>query len=140
MLIVRDDLAYLQASHPLGALDTRDLNVEGKNLVLTLADRATGNNALAVIDVGTGQLTRKATLDVPFSPLLHAAGPGKVLVQAGYGFLLYDVGGAAPFAQAFFPAVNWGGQVSVVDRDLYVPANAYGIYQFNLDTVNLSLP
>ncbi|MDM5177847.1 beta-propeller domain-containing protein [Massilia sp. DJPM01] len=140
MLIVRANLAYLQASLALGGQYARDLSIEGKNLVLALAENGTGKNALAVIEVGSQSLTRKATLDVPFYPMLHDAGPGKVLVQAGYGFLLYDVSTAAPFAQAFFPTANWGGQVSVLGKDMYVPANAYGIYQFNLDTVNLSKP
>lgn len=140
MLIVRDNLAYLQASHPLAGQSPQSMIIDGKNVIVAHYDTVMGKYAMSIFEVANKQFNQKSTVDFSFYPVLREAGPGKVLVQAGYGFLLYDVSQAQPFAQAFFPATSWGGNVSVAGKDIYVPASAYGIYQFNIDTVNLSKP
>ena len=141
MLIVRDNLAYLQATHPMPNQEPTGLLVDGKNVFVSHYDNGGNQNLMSHFEVGARQFTAKSETALPFYPTLRAARNGKVLVQAGYGFLLYDFSQAqGPFAQAYFPAINWGGSVTIVGDAVYVPSSSYGIYQFTLDTVNLQKP
>jgi hypothetical protein len=117
------------------------LLVDGKNVIVSHYDRSGYQHSMSHFEVGAKQFTAKSETVLPYYPALREARNGKVLVQAGYGFLLYDFTQAqGPFAQAYFPAINWGGSVTIVGDTVYVPSNSYGIYQFRLDTVNLQKP
>lgn len=141
MLILRDNLAYLQASQPLANQRPTGLMVDGKNIVMTHYDIAASQYALSIYEVANKLFTQTSASALPYYPILREARQGKVLLQSGNGFLLYDISQAqGPFAQAYFPAMNWGGSVTLVGNEVYVPAGAYGIYQFNLATVNLLKP
>lgn len=141
MLIVRDNLAYLQATHPMPTRVLTGLLVDGKNVIVSHYDNSGYQNAMSHFEVGAKQFTAKSETALPYYPMLREARNGKVLVQAGYGFLLYDFTQAqGPFAQAYFPAINWGGSVTIAGDAVYVPSGSYGIYQFTLDTVNLQKP
>lgn len=141
MLIVRDNLAYLQATHPMPTQVLTGLLVDGKNVIVSHYDRSGDQHAMSHFEVGAKQFTVKSETALPYYPTLHEARNGKLLVQAGHGFLLYDFTQAqGPFAQAYFPAINWGGSVTIVGDTVYVPSGSYGIYQFTLDMVNLQKP
>ncbi len=141
MLIVRDNLAYLQATYPMPAQGITGVLVDGKNLIVSHYANSTSQYAMSHLESGAKQFTLKSETVLPFYPTLRETRDGKLLVQAGYGFLLYDMTQAqGPFAQAYFPAVNWGGSVTIVGDMVYVPSNSYGIYQFTLDAVNLQKP
>jgi hypothetical protein len=141
MLIVRDNLAYLQATHPMATQVLTGLLVDGKNVFVSHYGNGGSQSAMSHFEVGANQFTVKSETALPYYPMLREARNGKVLVQAGYGFLLYDFSQAqGPFAQAYFPAINWGGSVTTVGDTVYAPSGSYGIYQFTLDTVNLAKP
>ena len=141
MLIVRDNLAYLQATHPMPGQVPTGLLVDGNNVIVSHYDSSSYQGAMSHFEVGAQQFTAKSDTALPYYPTLRAVRNGKVLVQAGYGFLLYDFSQAqGPFAQAYFPAINWGGSVTIMDDAVYVPSGSYGIHQFTLDTVNLQKP
>jgi hypothetical protein len=138
MLILRADLAYLQASQPLAEKSPTGLVVDDKNIIVTYYDGAASQYAMAIYEAANKQFTQKSATALPFYSVLREARQGKVLVQAGNGFLLYDIRQAqGPLAQAYFPAANWGSGVTLVGDEVYVPAGFYGIHQFNLATVNL---
>jgi hypothetical protein len=141
MLIVRDNLAYLQATHPMPTQVLTGLLVDGKNVFVSHYGNGGNQPAMSHFEVGANQFTVKSETALPYYPMLREARNGKVLVQAGYGFLLYNFTQAqGPFAQAYFPAINWGGSVTTVGDTVYAPSGSYGIYQFTLDTVNLAKP
>jgi hypothetical protein len=141
MLIVRDNLAYLQATHPMPGQVPTGLLVDGKNVFVAHYGSSSYQGTMSHFEVGAQQFAAKSETALPYYPTLRAVRNGKVLVQAGYGFLLYDfTQPQGPFAQAYFQAMNWNGGVTIVDDAVYVPSGSYGIYQFTLDTVNLQKP
>jgi len=141
MLIMRDNLAYLQATYPMPGKVLTGLLVDGKNVIVSHYDSSGYQHAMSHFDMGARQFTARSETVLPYYPTLREARNGKLLVEAGYGFLLYDFTQAqGPFAQAYFPAMNWGGSVTIVGDTVYVPSGSYGIYQFTRDTVNLQKP
>lgn len=141
MLIVRDRLAYLQATHPMPGQVPVGLLLDGKNVIVSHYDNSRYQNFMSHFEAGDKQFTAKSETMLPYYPTLLEARGGKLLVQAGSGFLLYDFSQAVgPFAQAYFPGISWGASVTILGNAVYVPSGPYGIYQFTLDTVNLQKP
>jgi hypothetical protein len=139
-LIVSANLAYLQASVTLTNQEPIGLMVDGSKVVLLHYD-SIGQYSMSLYAVGDKGLTLSSTTALPAYASLHMARQNKVLLQTWSGLLLFDVSQVqAPVAQSFFPATSWGGAISVVGDVVYVPAYAYGIYQFNLATTNLAKP
>lgn len=138
MSIVQNNLAYLQASVSLTGKYLSRILADENTVVLTSYDTS---NYLYKMDIYAApvkefNLQSSNLLGNGINPL--ALRPGKLLAQDWYGLFLYDISQPqTPTIRAYFPTLSWGGSVSIVNKDIYLPANFYGIYQFNFDTVNV---
>jgi hypothetical protein len=140
VLILGGNLAYLQSSVTLTGQEPTGLMVDGSKVVL-LHYEMNGQYGMSTYTTGDKSIALSSTTPLPNYASLHMARQGKVLLQTWSGLLLFDVSQAqAPVAQSYFPATSWGGSISIVGDVAYVPAYAFGIYQFNLSTVNLAKP
>jgi hypothetical protein len=92
-------------------------------------------NQLAVLD---GALQTLSDVDVDSWATLKDGAAGRALFQVPGGLLVMNLADpSAPFPQAYFPLRGWPTSIRVDDERLTVPAGRYGVYRFDLDTVNL---
>jgi len=72
---------------------------------------------------------------------LRDAQAGRALFQVPGGLLVFNLDDAtAPYPQAYFPTRGWPSEILVQGRDVLFAAGRYGIYLFDLDTLNLLSP
>jgi hypothetical protein len=140
VLILGGNLAYLQSSATLTGQEPTGVMVDGSKVVV-LHYEMSGQYGMSIYTTGDKSITLSSTTPLPNYASLHMARQGKVMLQTWSGLLLFDASQAqAPVAQSYFPATSWGGSISIVGDVAYVPAYAFGIYQFTLSTVNLAKP
>ncbi len=141
VLIVDKGLAYLQGSQLLTGQYPVSLLAEGNNVWLATYDNRTSSNKVTLYTLASQKLTAAATLELPFSPTLKSLSAGKMLVQAYDGYLLFNVAQpAAITAQAYFPSNGWSNSLLIQGSLAYLASGPYGMFQFNLDTINLASP
>ncbi len=69
---------------------------------------------------------------------LRDARSGRALFQVPGGLLVFNLDDpTAPYPQAFFATRGWPRDILVEGRQIIFAAGRYGIYAFDLDTVNL---
>lgn len=139
--IVDKGLAYLQATQSLAGQYPSGLLVDGSSIFLAVYDNRGSLYKIAVYTYASQKLTAASSLELPFYPTLKALSGGKLLIQAFDGYLLYDVSKpAAMVAQSYFPSNGWTNSVLVQGKQVYLASGPYGMFQFNIDTVNLASP
>lgn len=138
MLIIQDNLAYLQASTSLAGKYPTGLLADTSAIVLTSYDTTSYLTKMDIYTVPVKEFALQSSNELESGVDPKILRPGKLLVQDWYGLFLYDISQPkTPKVRAYFSATSWGGSLSVANKDIYLPANFYGIYQFNFDTVNL---
>lgn len=138
MSLVQNDLAYLQASINLGKKYLTGLLANENAVAVTSIDATSYRYEMALYTVPSKEFTLQSStqFDSGLTPL--ALRQDKILLQDWYGLFLYDISQLkSPKVQAYFPAMGWYGSASFINKDVYLPASYYGIYQFKLDTNNL---
>jgi hypothetical protein len=137
-LQTQNGLAYLQSSFNLGDQMATSLKIDGDLLAMTSYNNRDYQFKTSVFESRENELILRSTIDAKNSVNLEYLGKGKLLIGNSYGFLLYDITNVnLPTANAFFPAKTWSSKLQVINNDIYLAANTYGIYQFNLNTRNL---
>ncbi|MFZ6818381.1 beta-propeller domain-containing protein [Undibacterium sp. Ji22W] len=138
MLIVQNSLAYLQASINLSGKYPIGLLADTNTVVLTSMDSSNYQTKMDIYAVPVKDFSLQSSTPLEGGATSAILRPGKLLVQDWYGLFLYDISLAkTPKLKAYFPAISWSGSLSIVNKDIYLPANYFGVYQFNLDTVNM---
>jgi hypothetical protein len=145
-LVIRDGLAYLQATAFFPDQEVHAVRLDGAGHVLVshrLAwqiayDRGI-YDAPEVLTILDGlELSRLGEVSVDRWATLRDARAGRALYEVPGGLLLFNVADpTAPFAQAYFPVRGWPRRILMVDDWVYFPAGRYGVYAFDLDTYNL---
>jgi hypothetical protein len=140
VLALQDGLAYLQDSYRYDDLHVTDLLVDGANMVVVSADR--DNQAtMQVYAVANGVRGVASTLRLDGMQSVKGLSHGKAVLTATGGFVSYDISDPkAVFPRAFFPANGYASELVFQNNAAYLPANTYGLYQFNLDAANLTAP
>lgn len=137
-LLTQNGLAYLQSSINLGNQMATSLMIDGDLVALTAYSYRDYQYKTSIFQSRDKELTLRSTIDSKNSADLKYFSKGKLLIENGYGLLLYDITQVnSPTAKAYFPANTWYGNLQVINNDIYLAAGPYGIYQFNLNTTNL---
>lgn len=138
MLILSNDLAYLQASLNLAGQSPTKLLVDGANVFLNAYDETTYQYQVSLLQSTGKEFVSKSRISVGDYVELNLVQQSKLLLQNGYGLLVYDISKLdKPVPQAYFAANAWNGKLSVTGNQIFMAAGTYGIYQFNFATVNL---
>jgi hypothetical protein len=138
MSIVQNNLAYLQASVNLTGKYLSRILADENAVVLTSYDITNYQYKMDIYAAPVKDFVLQSSnlLENGTNPLVLRS--GKLLAQDWYGLFLYDISQPkTPKVRAYFPAIGWGGNISIMNKDIYLPANFYGVYQFNFDTVNV---
>ncbi len=138
MLILNNDLAYLQASLNLAGQSPTKLLVDGSKVFLNAYDDRSYQYQVSVLQLNGKDFVSAAKISLGDYVELSAAQQSKLLLQNGYGVFVYDISKLdKPVPQAYFAANAWNGKLSITGEQIFMAAGAYGIYQFNFATVNL---
>lgn len=138
MLILSNDLAYLQASLNLAGQYPTKLLVDGANVFLNAYDEKTYQYQVSLLQLTGKEFVPKSRISVGDYVELNLVQQSKLLLQNGYGLLVYDISKLdKSVPQAYFAANAWNGKLSVTGDQIFMAAGTYGIYQFNFATVNL---
>ena len=106
------------------------------------ADGATdAGQKLTILDAAAAQLDPLATVAVDGWATLKDARAGRALFQVPGGLLVFNLETpTAPWPQAFFATKGWPSEIVVDGRKILFAAGRYGIYEFDLDRSNLTVP
>lgn len=138
MLILSNDLAYLQASLNLAGQSPTKLLVDGASVFLNAYDDASYQYQVSLLQLVGKDFVSKSRINMGDYVELNQVQQSKLLLQNGYGLFVYDISKLdKPVPQAYFAASSWNGKVSVTGNQIFMAAGSYGIYQFNFATVNL---
>jgi hypothetical protein len=141
VVIVDKGLAYLQGSLLLTGQYPGSLVADGSNIWLSSYDSRSSSNKITLYVLASQKLTATATIELAYSPTLRSLASGKLLVQAYDGYLLYDVRQpAAIVAQSYFPSNGWSNNLLIQGNQAYLASGPYGMFQFNLESINLAAP
>ena len=93
---------------------------------------------LSVLDAYSDDFDVLAEVEVDSWAQLRDARSGRALFQVPGGLLVFNLDDpTAPYPQAFFATRGWPRDILVEGRQIIFAAGRYGIYAFDLDTVNL---
>ncbi|MBC3873797.1 beta-propeller domain-containing protein [Undibacterium flavidum] len=139
MLIVQNNLAYLQATVNLSGKYPTGLLADSNAVVLTSMDSSNYQNRMDIYAVPVKDFALQSTTPLESGANSAILRPGRLMVLDWYGLFLYDISQIkTPKIRAYFPVISWNGNLSVVNKDIYLPASYFGVYQFNLDTINIT--
>ena len=141
-------LAFLQARRvfPDQQVDTILLDGEGHLLVSRRLAWSVAyargeydpSQHLSVLDAYSDDFDVLAEVGVDRWAQLRDARSGRALFQVPGGLLVFNLDDpTAPYPQAFFATRDWPRDILVEGRQIIFAAGRYGIYAFDLDTVNL---
>lgn len=93
---------------------------------------------LAILDVGSPGLRLRSELAIDTWAQLRDATAGRAFFQVPGGLLVINTSQPSqPYAQAFYPIRGWPTGFERDGDDVFVPAGAFGLYQFDGSTFNL---
>jgi hypothetical protein len=93
---------------------------------------------LSVLDANSDDFEVLAEVEVDDFAQLRDARSGRALFQVPGGLLVFNLDDpTAPYAQAFFATRGWPREILIDQGRIIFAAGRYGIYAFDLDTVNL---
>ncbi len=141
LLTVQDDLAYSQASLRLENQQITNLLVDNAKVIASTSSNLDYSAiTTSLFSVAKQSFVVQSSLKLGQWNYVRDARNGKVLLNVEGGILLYDFNQSTPLAQAFLPIENSWSSATIIDQQIYVPAHAFGIYQFDFAMVNLSKP
>ena len=96
---------------------------------------------LTIVDAAGAQLDVLATATVDSWATLKDARAGRALFQVPGGLLVFNLDvPTAPWPQAYFATKGWPREILVDGRKIVFAAGRHGIYEFDLDQSNLTVP
>ena len=96
---------------------------------------------MTVLDAFADDFDELARVEVDDWATLQDARVGRALFQVPGGILVFNLDDPAnPYPQAFFATRGWPRRILVDRRQIIFAASQFGIYAFDLDTVNLAPP
>lgn len=137
-LILQNDIAYLQATYDLKGQAPSKLALQGSQIYLGSYDELQGQYHVLVLQLNGKVFSQLARIMIGEYIDLNTALGNKLILNNGYGFLVYDLSNPKqPQPQAYFAANTWSSQSVFYNNQLFLAAGTYGIYQFGLDVKNL---
>src|SRR5690606_26568759 len=105
------------------------------------ADGQDPGQQLTILDAAGQQLDILATATVDSWATLKDARAGRALFQVPGGLLVFNLDvPTAPWPQAYFATKGWPSDILVDGRKIVFAAGRHGIYEFDLDQSNLTVP
>ena len=96
---------------------------------------------MSVLDLVSATMDLRSTTQVDNWATLRDARDGRALFQVPGGLVVMNLDDVdVPYAQAYFPTRGWPVDLQVHGDDIFFSGGYYGLYRFDLDEDNLTLP
>jgi hypothetical protein len=97
-----------------------------------------GGNSSAKLTLLEGNMQVASVTELPNWASLSDAITGRAVFNVGSGIAVLNTDDpSAPFFQAYFAARGWPRHIATKDDSILVPAGRFGLYDFDLNEVNL---
>jgi hypothetical protein len=150
-LRVEDGRAYLEARRRFRDRVVQEVKLDGNGHILVshsvswygqgrggVQDQTEQMSKLSVLDALGTDLPLLSEIDIDSWASLRDAKDSRVFFTVPSGLLIVNLENPeAPVAQAYYPVIGWPTRMVPEGSFLYIPAGRYGLYRFDVTSLNL---